>query len=54
MLQKYIALFPWGAQQTWTDMRKFHYTDIDPQQANRFMQALLTPTGTNLVSTNHG
>ena len=25
MLQKYVALFPWGSTETWTDMRKYHY-----------------------------
>ena len=30
MLQKYIALYGWGMQQTWTDMRKYHYIDPDP------------------------
>jgi hypothetical protein len=33
MLQKYIALYGWGTHQTWTDMRKFHYTAIDPATA---------------------
>jgi hypothetical protein len=30
MLQKYISLWVWGSQQTWTDMRRYHYTDADP------------------------
>jgi hypothetical protein len=30
MLQKYIALYGYGTEETWTDMRRFHYTDIDP------------------------
>ena len=25
MLQKMVALFPWGSTETWTDMRKYHY-----------------------------
>lgn len=25
MLQKFVALFPWGASETWVDMRKNHY-----------------------------
>ena len=25
MLQKLVALFPWGGIETWTDMRKYHY-----------------------------
>jgi hypothetical protein len=27
MLQKYIALFGYGALETWADMRRYHYTD---------------------------
>lgn len=30
MLQKYIALYGYGTEETWTDMRRFHYTDKDP------------------------
>jgi hypothetical protein len=30
MLQKYIALWGWGWVETWTDLRRYHYTDIDP------------------------
>ncbi|MEJ7738912.1 MAG: SusD/RagB family nutrient-binding outer membrane lipoprotein [Chitinophagaceae bacterium] len=30
MLQKYIALWGWGFFETWVDMRRYHYTDIDP------------------------
>lgn len=25
MMQKYNALFPWGAQEAWVDLRKYHY-----------------------------
>ncbi len=25
MLQKFVALYPWGAGETWVDMRKYHY-----------------------------
>lgn len=28
MMQKWIALYPWGAQEAWVDLRKYHY-DID-------------------------
>jgi hypothetical protein len=30
MLQKYIALYGWGAHETWVDMRRYHYIDKDP------------------------
>ena len=54
MLQKYIALYGWGVQQTWTDMRKFHYTDIDPATGNQVYAGFTPPSGVNLISTNNG
>ena len=54
MNQKYIALFPWGAQETWVDMRKFHYLDIDPLTNKQVYAGFIPPSGANLVSTNLG
>jgi hypothetical protein len=57
MLQKYIALYGWGVHQTWTDMRKFHYTDIDPATGNQVYAAFTPPPVSPinyLVSTNNG
>jgi len=54
MLQKYIALYGWGVQQTWTDMRKYHYTDIDPATGNQIYANFAPPSGINLISTNNG
>lgn len=54
MLQKYIALYGWGVQQTWTDMRKYHYTDIDPATGNQVYASFTPPSGANLISTNNG
>jgi hypothetical protein len=54
MLQKYIALYTWGVQETWTDMRRFHYTDIDPATGIQVYPNFAPPTGANLVSTNNG
>ena len=54
MLQKYIALYGWGVQQTWTDMRKFHYTDIDPATGNQVYAGFTPPSGANLIATNNG
>ncbi len=31
MLQKYIAMFGYGIVETWVDMRRYHYTDLDPE-----------------------
>jgi hypothetical protein len=30
MLQKYIALWGWGFFETWVDLRRYHYLDLDP------------------------
>jgi hypothetical protein len=30
MSQKYIAQWGWGHNEIWMDMRRYHYTDIDP------------------------
>lgn len=53
MLQKYIALYGWGVQLTWTDMRKYHYTDIDPATGNQVYAGFTPPSGVNLISTNN-
>jgi hypothetical protein len=58
MTQKYIALFGWGTHQTWTDLRKFHYTDgypnvTDPQVYAGFTPPPTTPTN-YLINTNNG
>lgn len=45
MMQKWVALYPWGAPEIWVDMRKYHY-DIDhtgdyPSTGNGWTQAQL-------------
>jgi hypothetical protein len=30
MSQKYIAQWGWGHYETWMDLRRYHYTDVDP------------------------
>ena len=54
MLQKYIALYTWGVQETWTDMRKYHYIDIDPLSGKQVYAQFTPPSGINLISTNNG
>jgi len=39
MLQKYIALYGWGAQETWVDMRRYHYIDVDPATGHQVYTA---------------
>ncbi|WP_299669164.1 SusD/RagB family nutrient-binding outer membrane lipoprotein [uncultured Polaribacter sp.] len=45
MMQKWVALYPWGAPEAWVDMRKYNY-DIDytgevPSSGNGYNQALV-------------
>lgn len=54
MLQKYIALYGHGIQETWTDMRRFHYTDIESGQTTPVYADLVVPTGINLFANNNG
>lgn len=48
MLQKYIALFGWGVGETWVDMRRYHYTDIDPATGQQVYTDFVAPSGTDL------
>lgn len=45
MMQKWVALYPWGAPEAWVDMRKYHYdiayTGEYPSNGNGWSQALL-------------
>lgn len=57
MLQKYIALYGWGTHQTWTDMRKYHYVDIDASTGHQVYASFLPPPKSPinyLISTNNG
>lgn len=54
MNQKYIALYVWGALETWVDMRKFHYVDIDPETLKKVYAGFTPPSGTSLIPTNLG
>jgi len=53
MLQKYIALYGWGVHETWADMRRFHYTDIDPVTGAQ-VYADFVPGGGTLYINNNG
>lgn len=43
MMQKWVALYPWGASEAWVDMRKYHYdiqyTGDYPSNGNGWIQA---------------
>lgn len=52
MVQKYIALWGWGHNEIWMDMRRFHYTDIDPATGKQVYPGFTFPT--NLYPDNGG
>jgi hypothetical protein len=54
MLQKYIALYAWGIQETWADMRRYHYTNIDPATGVQVYANFNPPSGTSLYADNGG
>lgn len=45
MMQKYIALWGYGFFETWVDLRRFHYTDADPDMpAQQVYKGFTLPT----------
>ncbi len=44
MSQKYIAQWAWGHNELWMDMRRFHYTDIDPASGVQVFPGFAIPT----------
>jgi hypothetical protein len=52
MLQKYIAMYGWGMHVTWADMRRYHYTDLDPATSQQVYAGFVPPSGTNLFAQN--
>jgi hypothetical protein len=44
MLQKYIALYGYGFSETWTDLRRFHYVDLDPATGKQVYAGFNIPT----------
>lgn len=45
MMQKWVALYPWGAHEAWVDMRKYHYdikyTGEYPQLGNGWSETMI-------------
>ena len=52
MSQKYIAQWGWGHNETWMDMRRYHYTDVDPVSGTQVFRGFTPPT--TLYSDNGG
>jgi hypothetical protein len=44
MTQKYVALWGWGFVETRMDMRRYHYTDVDPATNNQVYVGYVFPT----------
>ena len=43
MQQKYIALWGHGILETWTDLRRYHYKDLDPATGQQVYRGFVTP-----------
>lgn len=52
MSQKYIAQWGWGHNELWMDMRRYHYTDIDPASGKQVYPGFVPPV--NLYPDNAG
>ncbi len=52
MSQKYVALWGWGFNEIWLDMRRYHYTDVDPVSGVEVFRGFAIPT--NLYGDNGG
>ena len=46
MSQKYIAQWGWGHNELWMDMRRYHYTDIDPASGQQVFPGFTPPFST--------
>ena len=44
MSQKYIAQWGWGHNELWMDMRRYHYTDLDPVSGVQVFRGFALPT----------
>jgi hypothetical protein len=44
MSQKYIAQWAWAHNELWMDMRRYHYTDIDPASGRQVFPGFSPPT----------
>ncbi len=54
MLQKYIAMYGWGIHDTWADMRRYHYNNLDPATGQQVYAGFKVPAGADLFSGSSG
>ena len=52
MSQKVIAQWAWGHNELWMDMRRYHYTDVDPVSGTQVFRGFAPPS--NLDGSNSG
>lgn len=52
MSQKFIAQWAWGHNEIWMDMRRYHYTDVDPVSGTQVFRGFAPPS--NLYPDNSG
>jgi hypothetical protein len=52
MSQKFIAQWGWGHNEIWMDMRRYHYTDVDPVSGLEIFRGFAPPS--NLFGDNGG
>ncbi len=52
MSQKYIAQWAWAFNEQWMDMKRYHYTDVDPASGEQVYPGFTPPT--NLHPDNQG
>ncbi|MEO7923132.1 MAG: SusD/RagB family nutrient-binding outer membrane lipoprotein [Chitinophagaceae bacterium] len=52
MMQKYVAMYAWGLVETWVDMRRYHYTDLDPVTGNQVYREFAPPNTTSTSGVN--
>ena len=54
MSQKYIAQWAWGHNELWMDMRRYHYTDVDPASGIQVFPGFTPPSSIILYPDNGG
>ncbi len=54
MMQKYIALYIHGTLETWVDMRRYHYIDLDENTGQQVYRGFTPPSGSDLYANNGG
>jgi hypothetical protein len=53
MLQKYIAMYGYGFLETWVDMRRYHYTDVETSTTRQVYTDFAPPAQSDLFVNNN-